>query len=152
MTVGPYRPIHLQTYTAHILDLNPKIRVSSELNPSLEVALTLRGNLAVIQAAQVVLKDLDGKVLKQEEVTLNYIKNHEEKSIIKWDLKKIVELWWPIGHGKQTMYTVEVVLTGEVKMFVPYKNISFLRLSSRFFLQNSFILDTQTKNVGFMDL
>ncbi|TDL19227.1 glycoside hydrolase [Rickenella mellea] len=130
MTVGPYRPVHFLTYTARILDFYPRTEVTSDYSFSLDVHLELRGSASAVRNAEVTLKDKDGSVIMREQNIISKFPDNEERDskILHWDLgKDEVKLWWPVGYGDQNLYTVEVLLLSE----------------------NSFVLDQQTKTVGF---
>ncbi|KAF9800855.1 hypothetical protein IEO21_10274 [Rhodonia placenta] len=135
MTCGPYRPISLITYTARLSDVHPRVSVSSgpALLPSLKLNLTIAGRVSAAQAAHVVLKDTDGGfVVREAHIPLSITEPRdgdvvEVTDIVSWDLDTVVELWWPVGYGKQKLYTLEVVLLGK----------------------NNIQLDQQSKRIGF---
>lgn len=104
MTVGPWRPICLETYECRIADL----RVDSDLGGkhwdegSLEVA-----NLEIVpkppKDAKVAytLSDPEGKVVRQA--------MNDVTSLPKWTIEGC-RGWWPVGYGKPDMYTLEVAV------------------------------------------
>ncbi|KAG8713456.1 hypothetical protein FRC08_013238 [Ceratobasidium sp. 394] len=105
MTVGPYRPIHLHTYKTRISDVHAKVLVSPApvFSPSLEVTPTLSGNTSDAVKMEVILRASDGSVVRTETF------NHASK--IEWKFRDDeVALWWPVGYGKQPLYTVEVAV------------------------------------------
>ncbi|TFK55470.1 glycoside hydrolase family 2 protein [Heliocybe sulcata] len=108
MTVGPWRPIHLHAYTARIASLFARTSVSSSLSPSLTVSFSLSHEVA--STASVVLKDSSGKVIAQE----SKVQVKDGEAQVKFEVGGgKVELWYPIGYGKQPTYTVEVAVLDE---------------------------------------
>ncbi|KAH8109772.1 glycoside hydrolase superfamily [Phellopilus nigrolimitatus] len=129
LTVGPYRPIRLLTYTAHIVDLHPQALVSAELTPSLVVEATIRGNTSAVKFMQIVLRTPLGQV-KQTRIVASELRLEADldTELAHWTFEKEeVKLWWPTGYGAQTLYELEVTLFGE----------------------NSAVLDQQSKPFGF---
>ncbi|KAI5121343.1 hypothetical protein M0805_000651 [Coniferiporia weirii] len=113
MTVGPYRPIRLLAYTAHILDLYPRAIVSADLTSSLRVDVTIRGNASAAKTARLSLRRAAGRIVREAEVALA-LKDDVGVELLQWTFEKDeVELWWPIGYGAQTLYELQVSLVGE---------------------------------------
>ncbi|KAF8130046.1 glycoside hydrolase [Mycena galopus ATCC 62051] len=100
MTCGPYRPITLKTYTARIKEVQTHALLSDENAPSLKVDVTL--DPALDASVRVVLSDANKTVLKSEDVSVG--------TAVSWDLKGLVEPWWPVGYGAQHLYSVSVLL------------------------------------------
>lgn len=103
MTVGPWRPIHLHTYTSRITDLRVRTDVSETLSSKISADLTV-SSIPDSATATVVLKNTAGNVLKSANVTLDA--KTRTGSVDLWDGE--LDLWWPVGYGKQVLYTVEV--------------------------------------------
>lgn len=117
MTVGIYRPIRLLSYTARIANLNPVALVTGDLDCSLAVRATLRGDVNAITTTQVILRDAKNNSILQHKLALKTSSTgtDEEKLLFKWTFDKDeVKLWWPTGYGDQALYVVEVTLLGEV--------------------------------------
>ena len=114
MTCGPYRPISLITYTARIESANTRASVSAApaLSPALKVDLAVTGDFAAVRKAEVTLKDWQGNLVQGERVQLAGAA--DLKDVINWDLADKVQLWWPVGYGRQRLYTVDICLMGEV--------------------------------------
>ena len=107
MTVGPWKPITLQTYTARISDFHVKSIVSESLDTKFEVSLTASGALSSPLKANLTIKKPDGSVLSTHELSLDT----EGKGNLTLEYKKgELELWWPIGYGAQPLYTFHVSL------------------------------------------
>ncbi|KAK7053733.1 glycoside hydrolase superfamily [Favolaschia claudopus] len=103
MTCGPYRPITLKTYTSRIQEVHTSALLSDENVPSLQVHATLES--ASDLSIRVTLSDEKKTVIKSEDVS---------GTSVTWDLKGMVETWWPVGYGAQPLYTVSVLLLSKV--------------------------------------
>jgi beta-mannosidase len=110
MSVGPWKPITLQTFSAAIGDLRASAVVSPSLNASLSVGVDLKGTITDLTVS-FKISDLAGRVIKQE----THPVKHDSSCRLHWTLdRKEVELWWPVGYGKQVLYDVEVSLLNYV--------------------------------------
>jgi beta-mannosidase len=125
MTVGPYRPITLHTYTARIADAHARAHVDHALRPALGLDLLLRGAVAAaVASVRVVLRDAKGGTVREEEVDVrarvaagqlaNADEDVEVQNVLQWDLAGAVELWWPVGSGAQPLYDVQITLLAVV--------------------------------------
>ncbi|KAF8528704.1 glycoside hydrolase family 2 protein [Gautieria morchelliformis] len=107
MTCGPWRPISLHTYTVRITDLRVQTQVSESLDADIKVSLhvsTLTGWTSVT------LRDKTGQVVREvDSVVIN-----DGKAEVQFEgAKGEFELWYPVGYGKQPMYSVQVQVTDE---------------------------------------
>jgi beta-mannosidase len=119
MTVGPWRPISLHTYQNRISDLYVKSTVSEDLAVNVDVHLTLFEKHPAV--ASITLKSSDPPYLV---VKSDNIKVADGQAVINLKLSKgDVDLWYPVGYGKQPLYTVEIEVAHEVR-------ILFYRFSS----------------------
>ncbi|KAF8165386.1 glycoside hydrolase family 2 protein [Crassisporium funariophilum] len=108
MTVGPWKPITLQTYNNRIVDLD----IRSEVSESLDVRMTAHiafsektpGNMTFVLKGPdgSIISSADGNSTVEGSVNLDF----------EWDTGKL-QLWYPVGYGSQPLYTVEVELTDE---------------------------------------
>ena len=116
MTCGPYRPISLVTYTARISTLYARSAVSPApaLAPTLAVEVETSGDTEKATSARIVLrKEGSGGIVKQETVALRGAGTHD--ALVSWDLRGLVDLWWPVGYGQQALYVAEVILLAKVR-------------------------------------
>lgn len=131
MTCGPYRAISLVTYTARIEAAKTRALVSPApaLSPSFKLDLAVSGDAPAVRGVEVALRQLDGAGVREEKVWLSGSANLGD--VVSWDLKDEVQLWWPVGYGSQTLYTVEIKVLGEVSdryghSSVPHANECFV--------------------------
>ena len=109
MTVGPWRPISLHTYDARLVDVRVSARVDAQLAADLDVSFSLSKESTY--AANVVLIDPSGSVI----VGQSGIKVERSKACARFHFSKDeVELWYPVGYGKQPIYEVRVTIQDQV--------------------------------------
>ncbi|THV08604.1 glycoside hydrolase family 2 protein [Dendrothele bispora CBS 962.96] len=108
MTVGPWKPVSVQFYENRIAEVDVRSRVSEQLDVKVSVALTFAAKTPGL--ATVSLKAPDGSVVASNKD----ISGTSGQAETKFEFKTgEVELWYPVGYGKQPLYTVEVELTDE---------------------------------------
>jgi beta-mannosidase len=124
MTCGPYRPIILTTFTAHITDVHPRTSVTFNKEagtylPALKVDFDIDGASIPNLTTRIVLRNPQGgNVIRQEDVALGTVEKQLVKDAVVWKLEsEEVKLWWPVGYGEQSLYDVEVILLGPVSRF-----------------------------------
>ncbi|KAG5343088.1 hypothetical protein C0989_000078 [Termitomyces sp. Mn162] len=108
MNVGPWRPISLQTYETRIVDVDVRSDVSEALDVKVYADLTISSN--AMGHASFVLKAANGSVVASTTASTNsgHAKAHFDLPAGK------VDLWYPVGYGKQPLYTIEAKLTNEL--------------------------------------
>ncbi|KAF6762656.1 beta-mannosidase [Ephemerocybe angulata] len=105
MTVGPWKPISLQTYTARVADVDVRVEVSENLEVQLSAEISLSDS--VTGAVQVDLKNPEGNTVASEKLGVTDSKKAEfKKSFASGE----VDLWYPVGYGKQPLYSLHVTL------------------------------------------
>lgn len=120
MTIGPWKPISLQTYEARIADLDVRSDVSEALDVKVSVDLIQSSSTTV--HASFVLKAADGSVIVS--TTASTDAGHAKAD---FDLPAgKVDLWYPVGYGKQPLYTIEAKLTNEVFIFIIFQRFNNL--------------------------
>ncbi|KAG6861004.1 hypothetical protein C0995_005024 [Termitomyces sp. Mi166 len=122
MTVGPWKPISLQTYETRIVDLDVRSDVSEALDVKVSADLTLSSSAT--GQASFVLKAADGFVVAS---TTALMDAGHVKANFDFPAGK-VDLWYPVGYGKQSLYTIEAKLTNEAGAILDTK---ILRIAFR---------------------
>lgn len=111
MTAGPWRPIYLHTYQSRITDLRASSSVGSDLDADLDVSISVATDVASL--AEVILKSPSGSVVVgQKQIKLGTSPVRARFHFAKGE----VDLWYPIGYGKQPIYQVQVNITDEVRV------------------------------------
>jgi beta-mannosidase len=112
MTVGPWRPIRFHTYDIRIAEVWADAVVSDKLEPRLELSFELAGDefTGTIQVSvrgpnRVSIKEIkDIRVAGGKGSTTSAFGDDE------------VELWYPVGYGKQPLYEIEVAAIDDVSV------------------------------------
>ena len=112
MTCGPYRPVTLIPFRTRIaaVDVRPRVSQPPSLTPSLVVHIRLDG------AAQDTIKltatlraaDTGAVVTSQDAMLVGEHSNLAE--VVDWQFGNEVDLWWPVGYGRQARYILELEL------------------------------------------
>lgn len=107
MTIGPWKPITLHTYNVHLTDIDVRSDVSEALDVGVTVDLTL-SEKAPGGLASVTLKSAQDSVILSE----SNIKVGSGSARAEFRFSSgVLELWYPVGFGKQPLYTVEVTIS-----------------------------------------
>lgn len=111
MTVGPWKPISLQTSQKRITDLDIRTYVSESLDVKLTVEFALSDKTP--GHANFVLKNPNGS----EKTSVNSIPTDTDniKLSFEWKPGK-VQLWYPVGYGTQPIYTIQIKLVDKVSV------------------------------------
>ncbi|KAG8705027.1 hypothetical protein FRC08_001891 [Ceratobasidium sp. 394] len=102
-TIGPWRPITLETYAIRLSDVRVRQDVKEDLSAELSVEFEVSEKTSDLSAA-VVLKSSAGTVVKTADAKIKDGRAVAEFKLAKGD----VELWYPVGYGKQALYTVDI--------------------------------------------
>ncbi|KKA20968.1 Glycoside hydrolase family 2 protein [Rasamsonia emersonii CBS 393.64] len=104
LTCGPWRPIYLESFTARITDLSVDIAVNDGLDAAeVNVAVELEGKASKDAAVEVAIADPEGKLVSQAVV--------QGSGSCSFTIKD-PQLWYPIGYGKQPLYSVSAAISG----------------------------------------
>ncbi|KZT13063.1 glycoside hydrolase family 2 protein [Laetiporus sulphureus 93-53] len=125
MTVGPWKPIALSAYVSRITDVDIRARVSADLSATLDVRFALSRDDHNI--ASVNLRAPDGALVTSQ----SSVRVHKSEAHAHFKLTKgTYELWYPVGYGRQAMYTVEVEVRDQNGGVLDYKfqKIGFRRV------------------------
>jgi beta-mannosidase len=108
MTIGPWKPVYLEFYEAHVTDLD----IRSNIKENLDITITVEiGTCGDAKQASFVLKNTQGQIV----YSADNIKLSDDHGKLGFELRAgQVELWYPIGYGGQPIYYAEVVLSGKV--------------------------------------
>lgn len=102
--MGPDRDITVRVYETRLKEVHTSAKVDENLQCKLGVDVELEGD-GDAKEWQVTLLKEDGTVVKQERV----------RGKVDWDVPD-AELWWSVGEGKPTRYTVQVDLFDHVSV------------------------------------
>ena len=110
MTVGPWRPIYLHAYDIRIAEVWANAIVSEKLEPRLDLSFDLAGDqfTGSIQVSLrgpncVGIRQIPGIRVAGGKGSTNFTFGDDE-----------IELWYPVGYGKQPLYEIEVVAVDDV--------------------------------------
>lgn len=116
MTIGPWKPVTLHTYNIYLTDIDVRSDVSEALDVGVTVDLTLSAKISG-GLASVVLKSAQNSVILSE----SNIKVGSGSARAEFRFSPgVLELWYPVGFGKQPLYTVEVTISDPVRVILPY--------------------------------
>ena len=114
MTAGPWKPIRLETYATRIADLDVRPRVDEKLSATVDIAFAL--SKAGAHMANVSIKDPEGKVV----IGQTNIPVSSEQAEAHFKLSPgVFDLWYPVGYGKQPIYSVVIQITDKVRNAFP---------------------------------
>jgi len=112
VTAGPWRPIHLHTYETRIAEVWANAIVSDKLEPLLDLSFELAGDefMGTVQVSvrgpnRVSIKEIKGVTVAGGKGSTTSAFGEDE-----------IELWYPVGYGKQPLYEIEVVAIDNVSV------------------------------------
>lgn len=109
MTVGPWKAIRLHTYDVSVQDVDIRSAVSPELDVNLTVTVNVQSDPSQITnySLKATLKNPDGTV-RLEGANVRFSDSASAQSEFHLSSSESLELWYPVGYGKQPIYSVEV--------------------------------------------
>ncbi|KAI5124966.1 hypothetical protein M0805_007392 [Coniferiporia weirii] len=108
MTVGPWRPITLHTYSSRIGDVRAIIDVKEDFSVRADVSFEVEGNTNGLKASYTLLAEGE-KTIRGDSVILNNGKGKTSFEGKPGDF----DLWYPVGYGKQPLYNLQVSIFDE---------------------------------------
>ncbi|KAF7798913.1 hypothetical protein EIP86_010141 [Pleurotus ostreatoroseus] len=107
MTVGPWKPIRLESYSTRIAEVDVRTTVSESMDASISVSFNITESNPVVASVQIYNKD--GKLVIGQSNMKLVDKAHADFGL--W--KGAFEPWYPVGYGKQPIYTAQVTIADE---------------------------------------
>ncbi|KAF9534884.1 beta-mannosidase [Crepidotus variabilis] len=108
MTVGPWKPIRLESYSKRISEIDIQSEVSEFLDVKLSVTLSVSGNTPAY--ASVTLKTPE----KSVERHIEKLEVRDGQAKVEWEwAPQQLRLWYPVKYGEQPLYTTEVEIVDE---------------------------------------
>ncbi|KZT33739.1 glycoside hydrolase family 2 protein [Sistotremastrum suecicum HHB10207 ss-3] len=118
MTVGPWRPISLHIYEARITDFRISTKVDKDLSAKIEITAS---SSSPSGTASINIKNSKGETFRNAkaqivdgQVQFAFAATPDE-----------LELWWPVGYGKQPLYEALVQITNEQGVTIDAKSEKF---------------------------
>ena len=109
MTVGPWKPIRLETYATRIAELDVRTGVNEALDATIDVTMILTDNTSVMADVKI-LNPAGGLLIGNSKVPVQG-RRHSGFGLS----KGAYEPWWPIGYGKQPIYAAQVTIYDKVR-------------------------------------
>ncbi|TFK28781.1 beta-mannosidase [Coprinopsis marcescibilis] len=105
MTVGPWKPISLQTYSTRIEEIDVRTEVSEDF--AVQFTARIGVSHSVDGSLRVELRNPAGEIQRSDPVPFSgYNVGQHSISFAPGE----VDLWYPVGYGSQPLYTVQVTL------------------------------------------
>lgn len=134
MTVGPYLPITLKSYSATIDSIYPRTFISASSLPhptgkptaTFKLQLSMLGQKEDVASISVSLQGGEGfkTTLKDTQISVKDIQDifnpkTSTFNVVEWGFSEgEIDLWWPVGYGQPTLYSVLVSLKDTVSLFL----------------------------------
>lgn len=104
MTAGPWRPISIETYDVRFNEIDSPVHLNRDLTHArVDVRVQLSGDVAAGLGLRCTLRDPEGKVVAEAQHLASSgagVSLHIDRPA----------LWWPVGHGGQPLYTLDIEL------------------------------------------
>lgn len=101
--MGPDRDITVRVYESRLKTVHTSAKVDENLKCSLGVEVEVEGDA----------KEWEVSLISEDGTVINKQKTSDAK--IDWKLENI-DLWWSVGEGKPTRYTIKVDLFDKVSL------------------------------------
>jgi hypothetical protein len=126
--MGPDRDITIKVYDSRLKSVQTSAKVDEKLQCRLGVDVEVEGSA---DEWEITLIKEDGTVVTKERA----------KGKVDWEVKD-ADLWWPVGEGSPTRYTVKVILLD--KASVPHTQIAMVFVLIRRTAQSSIHLPARS--------
>lgn len=110
MTVGPWKPIRLESYSTRITEVDVRSTVSQSLEASVKASFSFTESSSV--SASVELYDASGNSLGSQ--TGMKLSGGKGQTGTFGFPKGKCELWYPVGYGSQPLNTAKITIFDEV--------------------------------------
>ena len=111
MTVGPWRPIYFHTYGVRVAEVWANAIVSEKLEPRLDLSFELGGD-EFTGTVQLSMRGPNKVGIKE----IRDLKVVGGKGSTTLAFDDEVDLWYPVGYGKQPLYEIEVAVIDDVSL------------------------------------
>jgi beta-mannosidase len=119
LTSGPYLPIYLESYDARVDDIHVVTNLSDGLESAeLSIGIDLVGISRATHVEVTILDDVGNTVFS------DHVKVQGTSTVVSKSITQ-PKLWWPNGHGVQTLYTTKAQLLSENGSALDTKTTSF---------------------------
>jgi len=109
VTIGPWKPVRLETYESRFADIDIRCRVSETLYPTLSASFTVVGSAATFLSCS--LRGPDGSIQK----AVDQVRLESGFAEVNWEWSPgVIELWYPTNYGGQPLYSVGLELMDQV--------------------------------------
>lgn len=141
MTVGPWKDVSLHSYGARISEFRVDTSVSGDLAAATDVKFEVSDTVGSYKASVRVNKPDGALIIGASDIT---VKNGVGEAHFSGS-PGTFDLWYPVGYGKQPIYTVELSIADAVS--APWTSgIDSLTVSH---LQQGSIVDRKVQKIGY---
>lgn len=139
MTVGPWRNISVEHYNVRITDFYTKVTVGEDLAARLDVLFSLSEDS--VYNASITLETFDrSSILSSQTLQIAGSTGETHISFKSGE----IDLWYPVGYGKQTRYVVTMQIMDSVSPLVFYILI-ILKIIP---FQHNNVFDSKEQTIG----
>ncbi|GJE84980.1 glycoside hydrolase family 2 protein [Phanerochaete sordida] len=106
MTTGPWKPVTLETYASRIDEIDVRVAIDDSGNAKLDVFFAVSGPARPLKAVVRILQPSEAIIIGASNIDVTAGSKTCEFSLS----KGAYEPWYPVGYGKQPLYTAEVTI------------------------------------------
>lgn len=115
MTVGPWKPVRLETYKSRVSDIDIRTQVSEALDVKLSASITISDSSSAFLSFS--LMNPDGLIQK----AVKHVAISSGRANISWEWPVgQLRLWHPVKYGSQPLYTAEIELVDAVSVLIMF--------------------------------